>query len=215
MEQRVQYIYSKKFPEIKIRVIPGHFVTSHSHINYYVDLTMTKMRESEARAVARAIASKYSSNTIVDTIVCMDGCEVIGAYLAEELTRAGIISMNAHKTIYVVSPEFNSTGQIIFRDNTRPMIEGKNVFLLLASTTTGMTLHRCLECIHYYEGHITGITSVFSMINSICKIPISSLFKASDIPDYKVYDHGKCPLCDNHVPIDAFVNGYGYSPIKS
>ena len=49
MEQRMQPIFSKKFPEIKLRVIPGHFVTSHSHINYYIDMTMTKMRESEAK----------------------------------------------------------------------------------------------------------------------------------------------------------------------
>lgn len=214
MEQRMQSIYSKKFPEVRIRVIPGHFVTSHSHINYYLDMTMNKMRESEARAIARAIASKYSSNTIVDTIVCMDGCEVIGAYLAEELTKNGILSMNAHETIYVVSPEFNSTGQIIFRENIQPMIKDKNVFLLLASTTTGMTLHRCLECINYYGGHISGITSIFSQINKICGITISSLFKAGDLPDYKVYSHEDCALCKKKVPIDAFVNGYGYSSIK-
>ena len=213
MEQRMKPIFSKKFPEIKIRVMSGHFVTSHSHINSYVDMTMTKMRGSEARNVAKAIASKYSSNTVVDTIVCMDGCEVIGAYLADELTKAGIVSMNAHKTIYIVSPEFNSTGQIIFRENITPMIEGKNVFLLLASTTTGMTLHRCLECIHYYGGHITGITSIFSMINSICGIHVSSLFKAGDLPEYKAYSHEDCPMCREKIPIDAFVNGYGYSKL--
>ena len=214
MEQRMQPIYSKKFPDIKLRILPGHFVTSHSHINYYIDMTMTKMRESEAKNVAKAIASKYSTNTIVDTIVCMDGCEVIGAYLADEFTRAGIISMNAHKTIYVVSPEFNSTGQIIFRQNLVPMIQGKNVFLLLASTTTGMTLHRCLECLNYYGGHVSGITSIFSLINSVCGIHVSSLFKAGDLPDYKAYNHGECPMCDAKVPIDAFVNGYGYSQLR-
>ena len=213
MEQRIQSIYSKKFPDIRIRVIPGHFVTSHSHINYYVDMTMTKMRESEARAVAKAIASKYSPTTIVDTIVCMDGCEVIGAYLAEELTKSGILSMNAHKTIYITTPEFNSTGQMIFRQNLVPMVENKNVFLLLASTTTGMTLHRCLECIDYYGGHVSGITSIFSMINSICGIHVSSLFKAGDLPDYKVYSHDECPLCKKKIPIDALVNGYGYSSL--
>lgn len=213
MEQRIQSIYSKKFPDIRIRVIPGHFVTSHSHINYFVDMTMTKMRESEARAVAKAIASKYSPTTIVDTIVCMDGCEVIGAYLAEELTKSGILSMNAHKTIYITTPEFNSTGQMIFRQNLVPMVENKNVFLLLASTTTGMTLHRCLECIDYYGGHVSGITSIFSMINSICGIHVSSLFKAGDLPDYKVYSHDECPLCKKKIPIDALVNGYGYSSL--
>lgn len=214
MEEKIRSIYSKKFPDIKIRVIPGHFVTSHSHINYYVDMTMTKMRESEARAVAKAIASKYSPTTIVDTIVCMDGCEVIGAYLAEELTKSGILSMNAHQTIYVTTPEFNSTGQMIFRQNLVPMIDGKNVFLLLASTTTGMTLHRCLRCIDYYGGHITGITSIFSMINSICNIHVSSLFKASDLPDYKAYPYDECPLCKEKIPIDALANGYGYSPLQ-
>lgn len=214
MKHEMKSIFSKKFPEVKIRVIPGHFVTSHSHINYYVDMTMTKMRESEARNVAKAIASKYSTNTIVDTIVCMDGCEVIGAYLAEELSNAGIHSMNAHKTIYIVTPEINATNQIIFRENIVPMIENKNVFLLLASTTTGMTLQRSLSCINYYGGHISGITSIFSMINSICGIHVSSLFKAGDLPDYKVYNPEDCPLCKAKETIDAFVNGYGYSELK-
>ena len=43
----------------------------------------------------------------IDTIVCLDGCEVIGAFLASELSRSGVLSTNAHKTIYVVTPEFN------------------------------------------------------------------------------------------------------------
>ena len=38
-------------------------------------------------------------STVVDTIVCIDGCEIIGAFLAEELTRAGVYSRNAHQTI--------------------------------------------------------------------------------------------------------------------
>ena len=57
MLQKMQYIQSQKFPEVKMRVIPGHFVTSHSHINYYVDMTMNRMRVSEARDIAKAIAS--------------------------------------------------------------------------------------------------------------------------------------------------------------
>ena len=41
---------------------------------------------------------------------------MIGAYLAEELTRAGVLSTNAHKTIYVITPEYNSNSQMVFRD---------------------------------------------------------------------------------------------------
>ncbi len=202
---------SKEFPQINLRVLPGHFMTSHSHINYYVDMTMMRMRKSEAQEVARAIAGKYSNNTIVDTIVCMDGTEVIGAYLAEELTNAGIMSVNEHNTIYITSPEFDPTGQIIFRNNTIPMIKNKNIFLLLASTTTGKTLMRSLECIDYYDGHVTGITSIFSGVTKAAGIPVNSLFSPSDLPDYKVYDHRDCALCKAGQKIDALVNGYGYS----
>ena len=89
---------SRKFPDVIMKVIPGHFVTPNSHINYYIDMTTMKTRQSEAKAAARAMASTYAATTIVDTIVCMDGMEVIGAYLADELTQAGIMSMNAHKS---------------------------------------------------------------------------------------------------------------------
>ena len=55
----------------------------------------------------------------------MEGTEVIGAFLSEELTRSGVLSKNMHKTIYIVRPEFNNNSQIIFRDNTAPMIKDK------------------------------------------------------------------------------------------
>ena len=38
--------------DLVLRVAKGHFATSHSHINYYIDVTMQKTRLSEARAVA-------------------------------------------------------------------------------------------------------------------------------------------------------------------
>ncbi|MBQ4435657.1 MAG: orotate phosphoribosyltransferase, partial [Clostridia bacterium] len=86
---------------LPLRVAKGHFATSHSHINYYIDLTMTKHRLSEARQAARILCGEFSASTIVDTILCLDGTEVIGACMASELTRAGFTNMNAHRTIYV------------------------------------------------------------------------------------------------------------------
>lgn len=65
--------------DLVLRVAKGHFATSHSHINYYIDVTMQKTRLSEARAVALELVSSYTHTTIVDTILCLDGTEVIGA----------------------------------------------------------------------------------------------------------------------------------------
>ena len=91
METRMYKIPAQADREVLLRVIPGHFATNHSHINYYIDLAMLKTRQKEAQAAARILA-QYCNYTVVDTIVCVEGCAVIGAYLAEELTNAGIMS---------------------------------------------------------------------------------------------------------------------------
>ena len=41
-----------------LRVAKGHFATSHSHINYYIDVTTQKARLSEAKAVAKELVAK-------------------------------------------------------------------------------------------------------------------------------------------------------------
>ena len=92
------------------------------HINLYIDLATMRTRLSEASEAARVLSVQYVNNVVIDTIVCLDNCEVIGAYLAQELTAAGIRSMNQHQTMYVVSPEFNTNGQMVFREGNQSTI---------------------------------------------------------------------------------------------
>ena len=145
---------SKTNSKINLKVVPGHFATTSSHINFYMDMTTLKVRQKEAYEVAREMAKEYQYSKPIDTIVCMDGCEIIGACLAEELNKNGIMSLNQHDSLYVITPEFDGNGQMIFRDNLQPMVRGKNILLLLASATTGRTIARSLECIQYYGGII-------------------------------------------------------------
>ena len=51
-------------------------------------------------------------------------------------TKDGFTNMNAHQTIYVVTPEYTTGSQIILRDNLAPMVTGKHVLILAASITT-------------------------------------------------------------------------------
>jgi orotate phosphoribosyltransferase len=194
-----------------MKVIPGHFVTPNSHINYYIDMTTMKTRQNEAMAAARAMSENYVVSTVVDTIVCMDGMEVIGAYMAEELTRAGIMSMNAHKTIYIMSPEYDLSGQMIVRENNQMMVRGKHVLLLLASATTGQTIARAQESINYYGGTIVGISAIYSAVSKVMDYSIHALYTAADLPDYRSYSPANCKMCQNNEPIDAICNGFGYS----
>lgn len=210
MESRANKIYAPKNKKISLKIIPGHFATSHSHINLYIDLTTTKTRLSEASETAREMAMYYVNNVVVDTIVCLDECEVIGAFLAQELTKAGIRSMNAHQTMYIISPEFNTNGQMIFRENNQSAVYGKNILLLVASATTGDTIRRSLDCIRYYGGEVRGISAIFSAVDKIDELPVYSIFKTKDLPDYKSYHINECPMCMAKQRLEAIVNGYGY-----
>ena len=199
--------------KVVLKAIPGHFITPNSHVNYYLDMTTIKSRLSEASAAAEELSKRISPDTIVDTIVCMDGCEIIGAYLAEDLTKAGVISINYHKTIYITTPEVASTGQMVFRDNIQPMIKGKNILLLMASATTGQTLAKAIQALNYYGATISGISAIFSAANSSMGIEIKSLFTIKDLPDYKAYAPEGCSMCKDKKSIDAFANAYGYSKL--
>ena len=189
---------------VPLKITPGHFATNHSHINYYLDVTTLKARMSEARQAAEALAGMYMYDTVVDTIVCLDGTQIIGAYLAEALTNAGVMSKNAHQTIYVIAPEYNSNSQ---------MVTGKNVILLMASITTGKTIAKGIECIRYYGGILAGISTIFSAIEETDGIHINSIFGMRDLPDYQAHDYRDCPFCQKGIKLDALVNSYGYSKL--
>lgn len=211
MEDRMYKVFSPNDSKVSMKVIPGHFVTTHSHITHYVDMTTLRARQNEAEAAARILASKYANNTPVDSIICLNGCEVIGAYLAQELTKSGIMCLNAHHTIYVTSPEQDINGQMIFRDNSKIMVEGKNVLILSTSITTGVTLDKAIDSVEYYGGRVRGIASIFSFISKARGIEVNSVFDAKDLKGYASYDAKDCPMCKAKQKIDAIVNGYGYS----
>ena len=206
-------IPSKYNSKISLKVVPGHFATTSSHINFYMDMTTLKVRQKEAYEVAREMAKEYQYSKPIDTIVCMDGCEIIGACLAEELNKNGIMSLNQHDSLYVITPEFDGNGQMIFRDNLQPMVRGKNILLLLASATTGRTIARSLECIQYYGGIIQGISAIFSAAKEIYGEPVHCIFSTEDLPDYNTFTPSECPHCKNKEKIDAIVNGFGYSEL--
>ncbi len=213
MENRMVKFPCKESNLLTLHAIPGHFATSHSHINYYVDVTSIKTRASEAREAARIFNSKVPKNTYIDTIVCMDGTEMIGAFLSEEIERSGIMSINRHETTYVISPEINNNNQILFRDNNKGAVEGKHIVLLLATTTTGETIRRALECIRYYGGMVVCIASIFSTIDHVDDIEIERLFDTNDAVNYEAFPLLDCPFCKNGHRIEAMVNGFGYSKL--
>lgn len=197
-----------------LRVAKGHFATNHSHSNYYIDVAAQKSRLSEAKAVAQELCSngRYKVN-IIDTILCLDGTEVIGACLADELTKNNIMNINAHQTVYVVTPEMTSSSQLLFRDNIVPMIKGKHVLVLAVSVATGGTVKAAMEAVKYYGGEVVGVASIFSTAEEVDGYAVNSVFNPNDLPGYFASPSHECPLCKEEKRIDALINSHGFSKL--
>lgn len=205
--------HKTKRRDLFLRVAQGHFATSNCHSNYYIDVVAQKARLSEAMAVAEELSSYYYSDTIVDTILCLDGTEVIGACFADCLAKADFVSMNAHQSIYVVTPENINGSQILFRDNIVPMITGKHVMILAVSVASGKTVEAAIDAVNYYGGTVVGVSAIFSTAEECRGLPVRSIFNPNDLPGYANYPAHECPLCKEGKKLDALVNCYGYSKI--
>lgn len=206
-------VRSKTYPGLQFTATPGHFVTSHSHINYYIDLTSMKHHHMMAREAGIALAEIYAYDRSVDTVICMDGSEVIGSFLAQKLSKNEMLSMNKLKDIHIVTPILNTNAQMIFFENLLPMVTGRNVLLLISSVTTGKTLHRLFQCVNYYGSKVVGVCALFSALKEVDGVRIDHLFSAADIPGYQTYSYRDCPHCVGNIPIDGLVNSYGITKV--
>ncbi len=197
-----------------LRVAKGHFASPHAHSNYYIDVAAQKSRLTEAKAVARKLCSGYNyASTIIDTVICLDGTEVIGTCLANELTKNSFVNINAHQTIYIVTPEFTNGSQLLFRDNIIPMIKDKHVLILAVSVATGTTVSAAIEAINYYGGQTVGIASMFSTKKECDGHTVNSVFNPTDLPDYFSVPSHDCPLCKEGKKLDALINSHGFSKL--
>ena len=118
-----------------------------------------------------------------------------------------------HKNINVVTPEFDHTGQLIFRDNLIPMVQGKHVLILAASVTTGYTALGAIQAVDYYGGHVVGVASIFATTDKVGGYTVRSCFDPTDLPDYASHLAHECPQCQAGVKLDALINGHGYSKL--
>lgn len=214
MNHETYELISARSRKVAIRIVEGHFATQHSHVSHFIDMTRVKSETVSARAAAKLFAARFA-NEPVDTVITLERTKMIGAFLAEELTKT---EMNVDKNIAVITPEITNE-KLFLRDNLVPYVKHKNVLLLTATATTGMTLKNALEGIVYYGGTPAGAATVFggefgdSILAGEFTVPVERLFYAKDIGKYDSYASSDCPLCKAGIKVDAVVNSYGYSKL--
>lgn len=211
MDFKLEELSSLQNSRVKLKIMKGHFVTEHTHVNTYIDISALTNHYREARETAKLLVTNYQMSTKVDTIVCLDGTRLIGGFMAEILGSTGLGNVNSGQDIAVITPSPVSHRQMVFRDNTKKMVEGKNVLVLAGSITTGENVLQATSAVLYYKGAVTGICAIFSNVSKVAGMNVHSAFTGRDLPDYKSYRTPECPLCVQQKKIDALVDSYGYS----
>lgn len=204
-----------KNPLIKVEVVPGHFTTGYYHTNNYLDVSKLKASALVARDVARELAVPYISSTMVETIVCMDNTEVIGAYLAEELLEHGVSIINSGGEIHVLTPMGTTRGKMYFQDSVLEWLFEREILLLTATISSGRTIGSALECISYYGGNVVGISTLFLTSHEWSEHQVNPLFTAEDIPGFKQFYPADCEMCKAGQGLDAIISSDGYTRINT
>lgn len=212
MEKQIYTIFSSRDDKVFIHAMEGHFISSSNHLNYYIGTSDIKHNHDVSVDAAMLMSSYYAERGIeADTVLCLYETQALGAYLAHELARPNMLNPNPDNKIYVLGPEYDAQGNIIFRDNLRKLITGRRVIILISCITSGKTVARAMESVKYYGGAVVGITSIFSATKSIDGVEVNSIFTEEDVPGYQSYPSHDCPLCQKGERVDAIANGYGYS----
>ena len=51
--------FRSKACNLHLSAYPGHFATKHSHVNYFLDMTTLKVRQSNAEEAAKGVVTAY------------------------------------------------------------------------------------------------------------------------------------------------------------
>jgi len=213
MEYKTFNIALDKNPLIFVKVIKGHFTTSYAHVNHYLDVNDMKSNMLIARDVARELATPYLAGALVETIVCMENTQVVGAYLAEELVREGSPVFNNNGEIHIVTPITGVNGNLVFQGSTVEWIADRNILLLVATISSGNTVKKALECLSFYGGKVIGISTLFLSSREKQDDMVRALFTAELIDDYRIWAPGDCEMCKNDIKLDAIISSEGYTKI--
>ena len=205
-------VYCSLNSNLSATAYEGHFATRHRHISHFLDITEVKHQHLSARTAAMELAALVML-TNVDTIICLGGSEVVGTFLARHLAKKELLALNSDKNINVITPEYDSDGNMFFRSNLLPMVKDKDILVLIPTINSGKAIRRALDCIGYYGGKVQGVTAIFSTADRVEEHPVYTLFTPNDIPGYINSAPETCPLCAAGRKIDALVNYYGLSEL--
>lgn len=207
-------IRSRKARKVELTVIPGHYATSNSHTNNYMEMAKLRTKRRNAQEIADYFCPLFENSVPIDTILCMEGTVLVGAFMAERLCETGLMAARGDDDMNVLQPKYDNNGLMFFRENVIPEIRNKKILVLASTLSTGDTMKKAINCVNYYGGEVVGLGALFSSVPEIDGMPVHTIYEPEDIPGgYITWPVHECPLCKEKRRLDAVISSFGYSPL--
>ena len=83
---------------IKLNIYPGHYATSHAHVDNYFSMTEMRTDCVMAEEAASELVKQFRY-TPVDTVISLEYTQIISAFVAKELSTTQSIPTSLYRFI--------------------------------------------------------------------------------------------------------------------
>lgn len=150
-------------------------------MNFCISTRELRLSAKLAKEAARALAQPYHTGALVDLILCEEGCEAVGAFLAAELGGGSVLSLNRGSDIHIGTLRL-SEQETCTREELP--LRGKSILLLTDLLMSPKRARRAADYILGSGAALSGVCALFGVPGEVEKRKIQCLFEASDLPGF-------------------------------
>ncbi|MDD2955337.1 MAG: hypothetical protein PHD67_03355 [Oscillospiraceae bacterium] len=175
-----------------LTVTREHAAEPGCHMNRRVGTAGLRHSGKLAREAARLLAAPYQAGALVELILCEQGCEVVGSFLACELSGGNALSLNRGCDIRVAAFRWEEERPVLLEPEP---LSGQSVLLLADRLFPPDKALCCAQWAAAQEAALSGVCALFGTPGKVGWRRVHCLFSAVEVPGFHFWPEEECPLC--------------------
>ena len=182
----------------------GHFVfTSGLHADMYVNKDALYPYTTETSRLCREMAVRFRDKNIEAVSGPAIGAAILAQWVAYHLSE-----MTGHE-VYAAGAEKDGEGGFVLRRGYDKIVEGKNVLVVEALTTTGGSIKKAIDAVRAAGGNVVGAIALCNR-GEVTKEMIGNppIFDQLVKLHLEQWPESECELCQGNIPVNTDI-GHG------
>ncbi len=182
----------------------GHFVfTSGLHADMYVNKDALYPYTTETSRLCREMAVRFRDKNIEAVSGPAIGAAILAQWVAYHLSE-----MTGHE-VYAAGAEKDGEGGFVLRRGYDKIVEGKNVLVVEALTTTGGSIKKAIDAVRAAGGNVVGAIALCNRGEGTKEmIGNPPIFDQLVKLHLEQWPESECELCQGNIPVNTDI-GHG------